>query len=153
VIQLDIVNAYPSADWQAQFDVLTGRASESYDNGHVLMGDDNPCPSSLSHYWSYFESMQGTASTLHFSNYQGHACSKGCYSFETLRSAVTIFPSIDRVFARHAACTGAIICDVVFIIAPLAEGPALAAELEEVLKQDLDLDLDVPKFNCFFQDD
>ena len=53
VIQLVIVNAYPSADRQAQFDVLAGRASKSYDNGHVHMGDDIPCPASLRHYWSY----------------------------------------------------------------------------------------------------
>ena len=50
VIQLDIVNAYPSADRQAQFDVLAGRASKSYDNGHVHMGNDIPCPASLRHY-------------------------------------------------------------------------------------------------------
>ena len=81
VIQLDIVNAYPSADRQAQFDVLAGRASKSYDNGHVHMGDAIPCPDSLRHYWSYFESMPGTTSTLHFSNYEGQAhkiaCNKG----------------------------------------------------------------------------
>ena len=46
MIQLDIVNAYPSADRQAQFDVLAGRASKSYDNGHVHMGDGTPCPDS-----------------------------------------------------------------------------------------------------------
>ena len=39
VIQLDIINAYSSADWQAHFDELAGRASKSYDNGHVHMGD------------------------------------------------------------------------------------------------------------------
>jgi len=33
VIQLDIVNAYPSADWQAQFDVLAGRASKCTTTG------------------------------------------------------------------------------------------------------------------------
>jgi len=157
VIQLDIVNASPSADRQAQFDVLAGRESKSYDNGHVHMGDDIPCHSSLCHYWSYFKSMQGTASTLHFRDYHGQAhkiaCSKGgqqCDAFETVRFAITTFPSFGRVFARHAACTGAAICDDVFIVAPLAEGLALAAELKQVIKQDLDLDLDVPNFNCFF---
>jgi len=156
VIQLDIVNAYPSADRQAQFDVLAGRASKSYDKGHVHMEDDITCPSSLRHYWSYFESMQGTASTLHCNDYQGQAhkiaCSKGGQqgdAFETVRFAITLFPSFGRVFARHAACTGAAICDDVFIVSALAEGLALAAELKQVLKQDLDLDLDVPKFNCF----
>jgi len=81
VIQLDIVNAYSSAGQQAQFEVLPGRASKSYDNEHVQIGDAIHCPSSLYHYWSCFESMQGTASTLHFNDYQGQAhkiaCSKG----------------------------------------------------------------------------
>ena len=108
VIQLDIVNAYPSADRQAEFNVLAGRASKSYDNGRVHMGDDILCPSSLRHYWSYFESMQGTASTLHFSDYQGQAhkivCSKG-------------------------------------------------GQQGDAFETDLDLDLDVPKFNCFFPGD
>jgi len=160
VNQLDIVNAYPSADRQAQFDMLAGRASKSYDSRHVHMGDDIPCPSSLRPYWSYFESMQGTASTLHFNDYQCQAheiaCSKGGQQgddFEMVRFAATTFPSFGRVFAHHAACTGAAICDDVFIVAPLAQGFALAAELKQVLKQDLDLDLDVPKFNCFFLGD
>jgi len=122
------------------------------------MGDDIPCPSSLRHYWSYFESIQGTASTLHFSDYQGQAHKIVCSiqqgdAFETVRFAVTTFPSFGRVFARHAACTGAAICDDVFIVAPLAESPALVAEIKQVLKQDLDLDLHVPKFNCFVPGD
>jgi len=41
-----------------------------------------------------------------------------------------------------------------FIVAPLVESLALAPELNQVLKQDLDmLDLDVLKFNCFFPGD
>jgi len=55
------------------------------------------------------------------------------------------------VFARHAACTGAAICDDVFIVAPLAEGLALVAEFKQALKQDLDLN--VSNFNCFFLGD
>jgi len=73
VIQLDIVNAYPYADRQARFDVLAERASKCYNNGYVQIGDNIPWHSSLHHYWSYFETMQGTASTLHFSNYQAQA--------------------------------------------------------------------------------
>ena len=55
-------------------------------------------------------------------------------AFETVRCAVTTFPSFGRVFARHVACTGAAICDDVFIVAPLAEGLALAAELKQLLR-------------------
>ena len=109
---------------------------------------------------SYFESMQGTASILHFSDYQGRAhkiaCNKGGQhgdAFETVRFAFTTLPSFGRVFARHVACTGAAFCDDVFIVAPLAEGLALTVELKQVLKQDLDLNLDVPRFNCFFPGD
>jgi len=59
------------------------------------------------------------------------ACSKDGQqdnAFETVRFAVTNFPSFGRVFARHTACTGAAICDDVFIVAPLAEGLALAQQ-------------------------
>jgi len=57
---------------------------------------------------------------------------------KTVRFAITVttFPSFGRVFARHAACTGAAICNDVFIVALFAEGLALAAELKQVLKQD-----------------
>jgi len=68
--------------------------------------------------------------------------------FETVRFAVTIHPSIGRVFQRHPACKGDAICDDIFVVAPLREALALVAELKLILKQDLDLDLDVPKFNC-----
>ena len=107
MIQLDIVNAYPSADRQAQFNVPAGRAAKSYGNGHVHMGDDIPCPASLRHYWSYFESLQGTASTLHFSDYQGQAhkivCSKGGQqgdAFETVRFALLLLLSLNRHSSR-----------------------------------------------------
>ena len=69
VIQLHILNVWPSADRLAQFDVLVERASNSCDNGHVQVGDDISCPSSLYNYWHYLESMQDTASD--FSDYQG----------------------------------------------------------------------------------
>ena len=54
------------------------------------------------------------------------------------------------MFARHTApgCTGATVCDDVYIVASLADGLTLAAELKQVLKQGLDLD--VPKFKCQF---
>ena len=74
-------------------------------------GDDIPCPFSLRHYWSYIESMQGTASTLHFSDYQGQAhtiaCSKGGQqgdAFETVRFAVTtplVGPSVCASCCLH----------------------------------------------------
>jgi len=69
------------------------------------------------------------------------------------RYVLQLLPLFGRVFALHAACTWAAICDNVFIVAPLAAGLTLAAKLKQILKQDLDLDLDVPKFNCFFPGD
>jgi len=100
--------------------------------------------------------MQGHASTLRFTDHRGQphhlTCSKGGQQgdgFEALRFAVTIHPSIGRVFQRHPACKEAAICDDIFVVAPLQEALALVAELKLILKQDLDLDLDVPKFNCY----
>jgi len=77
-------------------------------------------------------------------------CSKGGQQgdgFETVCFAVTIHPSTGRVFQRHPDCKGAAICDDdIFVVALLQEALAVVAELKLILKQDLDLDLDVPKF-------
>ena len=157
VMQLDIINAFCSVSRQAQFDVLAEKASTSYDNGNVRDGDLLPCAPSLRKYWGYFQSMHANSSTLRFIDHRGQPhhlpCSKGGQQgdgFETVRFAVTTLPSIGRVFQRHPACKGAAICDDIFVVAPLQEALALVAELKLILKQDLDLDLDVPKFNCFF---
>ena len=79
-------------------------------------------------------------------------CSKGGQQgdgFETVRFAVTIHPPIGRVFERHPACKGAAICEDIFVVTPLQEALASVSELKLILKQDLDLDLDVLKFNCY----
>jgi len=160
VMQLDIINAFCSIRRQAQFDVLAERASTSYDNGKVRDGDMIPCAPSLRKYWCYFQSMQGrSASTLRFSDHRGQphhlTCSKGGQQgdgFETVRFAVTIHPSVGRVFQRHPDCKGTATCDDIFVVAPLQEALALVAELKLILKQDLDLDLDVLKFNCYVPD-
>jgi len=155
-MQLDIINAFCSLRRQAQFDVLAERASTSYDNGNMRDGDKIPCAPSPCKYWGLIHSMQGHASTLRFTNHteQLHhlTCSKGGQQgdgFETVQFAVTIHPSIGRVFQRHPACKGADICDDIIVVALLQEVLALVDELKLILKQDLDLHLDVPKFNCY----
>jgi len=42
------------------------------------------------------------------------------------------------------------ICDDIFIIARLSKALSCAAEMKKILKADLDMDLNVPKFNVFF---
>jgi len=124
-MQLDIINAFCSVSRQAQFDVLAEMTSTSHDNRNVRDGDTIPCAPSLRKYWGYFQSMQGHASTLHFTDHreQPHhlTCSRGGQGdgFETVHFAVTIHPSIGRVFQRHPACKGAAICDDYFVVGPL----------------------------------
>jgi len=91
--------------------------------------------------------MQGNASTLRFTDNRGQPhnlmCSKGGQQgggFKKVRFAVTIHPSIGRVFQRNPACKGDAICDDIFVVAPLQEALALLSELKLILKQDLDLD-------------
>jgi len=62
-VQLDVSNAFCSVARQPQFDVLASKASRSYDDGRVQVGDELPRPRTLDRYWSYFLSMQGNAST------------------------------------------------------------------------------------------
>ena len=101
--------------------------------------------------------MQGNASTMRFSDNQGVThhlpCSKGGQQgdcLETIRFAVTDHPSIGRVCARHLDCKVVGICDDIFIIARLSKALSCAAEMKKILKADLDMDLNVPKFNVFF---
>ena len=103
--------------------------------------------------------MQGNASTMRFSDNQEvthHlSCSKGGQqgdSLETIRFAVTVHPSIGRVCERHLGCKVVVICDDIFILARLSEALSCAAEMKKILKADLDMDLNMPKFNVFFPD-
>ena len=80
-VQLDASNAFCSVSRQPQFDVLAVKASRSYDDGRVQVGDELPRLRTLDKYWGHFLSMQGNASTMRFSDNQGVThllpCSKG----------------------------------------------------------------------------
>jgi len=109
------------------------------------------CAPSLRKYWGYFQSMQGNSVSLLFTDHRGQphhlTCSKSGQqgdSFETVRFAVMIHPFIGRVFQRHPDCKETAICDDIFVVPPLQEALALVAQLKLILKQDLDLDLNVP---------
>ena len=100
VVQLDASNAFCSVSRQPQFDVLAGKASCSYDDGRVQVGDELPRPRTLDKYWGCFLSIQGNVSTMRFSDNQGVThhlpCSKGGQQgdgLETIRFAVTVHPS------------------------------------------------------------
>ena len=53
-VQLDAYNAFYSVSRQPQFDVMTSKASCSYDDGRVQVGDELPRPRTLDKYWGYF---------------------------------------------------------------------------------------------------
>jgi len=140
-VQLDACHAFCSILRQPQFDVLAGKASRRYDNGRVEIGDKLPKRHTLDKYWNYFESMQGNASIMRFSDNQGTThhlpCSKGGQQgdgLETIRFAVTVHPSMGRVCERHQGCKVVGICDDIFIIGSLSDALSRAAELEQILK-------------------
>ena len=151
-VQINASNTFCSVSRQPQFDVLAGKASRSYDDGRVQLGDELPRPRTLDKYWGYFWSVQGNASTMRFSENQGVThhlpCSKGGQQgngFETIRFAVTVHPSIGRVCERHLGCKVVGICNDTFILAPLSGALSCAAEMKKILKADLEMDLNVPK--------
>jgi len=103
--------------------------------------------------------MQGNASAMRFSDNQGVThhlpCSKGGQQGDSLKTicfAVTVHPSIARVCARHLDCKVVEICDDIFIVARVSKALSCAAEMKKILKADLYMDLNVPKFNLFFPD-
>jgi len=152
-VQLNASNACYSVSRQPQFDVLSGKASRTYDDGKVQVGAELPRLRTLDKYWGYFLSMQSNASTMRFSDNQGVThhlpCSKGGQQgdgLDPIRFAVTVHPSIGRVCERHLGCKVVGICDDIFIIARLSKALSGAAEMKKILKADLDMDLNVPKF-------
>jgi len=158
-VQFDASNAFFSVVMQPQFDVLASKASRSYDDGRVQVDDELPRPRTLDKYWGHFLSMQGNVFTKRYSDNQGVThhlpCSKGGQQgdgLETIRFAVTVHPSIGRVCERHLDCKVVGICDNIFIITCLSKALSCAAEMKNILKADLDMDLNVPKFNVFFLD-
>jgi len=50
-VQLDTSNSFCSVSRQPQFDVLSGKASRSYDDERVQVGDELPRPRTLDKYW------------------------------------------------------------------------------------------------------
>ena len=139
-----------SMSWQVRHPVLMTMEQ---------VGDELPRPLTLDKYWGYFLSVQGNASTMRFSDNQGVThhlpCSKGGQQgdgLETIRFAVTVHPSIGRVCQQHLNCKVMCICDNVFMIDRLSKALLCAAKMKKILKADLDMDLNVPKFSVFFPD-
>jgi len=98
--------------------------------------------------------MQGNASTMRFNDNQGVThhlpCSKEGQQgdgLETIRFAVTVHPSIGRVCEQHLDCKVVGMCDYIFVIARLSQALSCAAERKKILKVDLDMDLNLPKFD------
>ena len=123
------------------------------------IGDELPKPHTLDKYWNYFESMQGNASIVRFSDNQGTThylpCSKGGQQgdgLETIHFAVTVYPSIGRVCERHLGCKVVGICDDILIVGSLFDALSCATELKQILKADLDMVLNVSKSNLYFPD-
>ena len=67
VIQLEIVNAYPSADRQAQFDVLVWRTLSLTTASKCNWEMTSPIllPYYYSDYWSYFDGYTYTYTSIH----------------------------------------------------------------------------------------
>ena len=65
---------------------------------------------------------------------------------------MTVHPSIGWVCARHLDCKVVGICDDILIITRLSKTLSCAAEMKKILKADLDMGLNVQKFNVFFPD-
>ena len=88
-----------------------------------------------------FSANAGSRVDLAFDEHRGQPhhlpcskCEQQGNGFETVRFAVTMHPSIGRVFQRHPACKRAAICDDICVVAPLQEALTLEAELKLIFK-------------------
>ena len=111
-------------------DCILGKASRTYDNGAVQVGDDLPHLAALKPFFEYFRSMGGVASRNRYTDHHGTTHyidgTRGGIQgdpMEMLRFCCTVQPIWARILEWHRATTGAAYADDAYLMGKLEEAP------------------------------
>ena len=158
ILEIDIVNAFNAAARQAAFDTLAGTASRDYDQGRVKRGDNLPSFLGLRHLFGYWRAMHDTAATLRYvsadgqvHHIEGSTGGQQGDPLEMMRFCATIHPVWARVMARHPNARALAFADDGFVRSSLLECLHILAELKSAFKEDLDLDICLPKCKIYIK--
>ena len=100
LLSIDLLNALNEANRHAAFDVLTGKASRTYDNERVQIGDNIPHLVTAQHFFLYFKAMHNSDGILRYTDHKGqvhhiHGTTGGQQGdpLEMLRGCLIIHPT------------------------------------------------------------
>ena len=158
LLNIDLRNAFNEANRHAGFDALTGKASRTYDDGQVQIGDQLPHLAPMHVFFLYFKDMHQCPSTLRFTDHKGtvhhiEGTTGGQQGdpLEMLRFCLTIHPIWGRVMARSPQARAVAFADDGFVYDSLTSTLHIWVQLSHAFKNDADLAMQLEKCKLYVQ--
>ena len=158
LLNIDLRNAFNEANRHAAFDALIGKASRTYDDGQVQIGDQLPHLAPMHAFFLYFKAMHQCPSTLRFTDHKGtvhhiEGTTGGQQGdpLEMLRFCLTIHPIWGRVMARSPQARAVAFADDGFVYDSLTSTLHIWVQLSHAFKNDADLAMQLEKCKLYVQ--
>ena len=158
LLNIDLRNAFNEANRHAGFDALLGKASRTYDDGQVQIGDQLPHLASMHVFFLYFKAMHQCPSTLRYTDHKGtvhhiEGTTGGQQGdpLEILRFCLTIHPIWGRVMARNPQARAVVFADDGFVYDSLTSVLHIWVQLSHAFKNDADLAMQLVKCRLLVQ--
>ena len=158
LLNIDLRNAFNEANRHAGFDALLGKASRTYDDGQVQIGDQLPHLASMHVFFLYFKAMHQCPSTLRYTDHKGtvhhiEGTTGGQQGdpLEMLRFCLTIHPIWGRVMTRNPQARAVAFADDGFVYDSLTSVLHIWVQLSHAFKNDADLAMQLGKCRLLVQ--
>jgi hypothetical protein len=155
-INTGIAAAFQKWCRQTTFDMLTGKATKSYDDGRVQPGDDIPTIGALRPFHGYFKAMRSTACNNRYFDHRGHTHHvKGTTGgqqgdgMEMTINSLSQHPIIGRVLDRHRSARAVGFADDLTIYAALKKALKVLVEMRQRLGEDAKLRYNMGKLKIY----
>ena len=141
-----------------RFDTLIGKASRTYDDGQVQIGDQLPHLASMHAFFLYFKAMHQCPSTLRYTDHKGtvhhiEGTTGGQQGdpLEILRFCLTIHPIWGRVMTRSPQSRAVAFADYDFVYDSLTSALHIWIQLSHAFKNDADLNIQLEQCRFYVQ--
>ena len=152
LLNIDLRNAFNEANRHAAFDAIIVKASRTYVDGRVKIGDQLPHLGAVNEFFLCFKAMHQCPSTLWYIDQKGTVhhveCTTGGQQgdpLEMMRFCSSIHPILGRVMARNLQARAVVFTDDGFVYDSLSSALHIWVELSNVLINDADLAMQLDK--------
>ena len=157
ICQIDFENAFQMPPRQLCVgDCILGKASRTYDNDAVQVGDALPHLAALKPFFEYFRSMGDVASRNRYTDHHGtthhiEGTRGGIQGdpLEMVRFCCTVQPIWARILERHRAINGAAYADDAYLMGKLKEALFALADAISSFSNDADLQIQLTKCKIY----